>query len=290
MVITKLVLLEVGCMTERDGTGRDGTGQNGKEQMFFVMFEHRHCCFFFFIFHSLLSPSKPNIHRHPFSSLTHHNPPSPPSPHLVSEFSRILNDHRNPHHDLELSLNALSTQISTYLVEQVLKRCKNLGLSAHRFILWAKTIPGFRHSAESYHILIDILGSSKQYAVLWDFLIEMRESKCCDIGPEIFWVIFQVYSRANLPREAIQALNRMVEFGIKPSVHDLDQLLYTLCKRKHVNYLEALCKGGKVDEAYKIFREMGSNGVERDACTYSIFIRTYCEVDDLPPFMLSSSP
>ncbi|KAM2020171.1 hypothetical protein ACFX1T_022892 [Malus domestica] len=167
--------------------GRDGTGQNGTEQMFYVMFEHRHCYFFIFIFHSLLLPSKPNIHRHPFSSLTHHNPPSPPSPHLVSKFSRILNDHMNPHHDLELSLNALSTQISTDLVEQVLKRCKNLGLSAH-------------------------------------------------------------------------------------------------------SYLEALCKGGKVDEAYKIFREMGSNGVEPDACTYSIFIRTYCEVDDLPPFMLSSTP
>ncbi|KAM1059857.1 hypothetical protein ACFX2I_024444 [Malus domestica] len=111
------------------------------------------------IFHSLLSPSKSNAHRHPFSSLTHHNPPSPQSPHLVSEFSRILSNHRNPHHNLELSLNALSTQISTDLVEQVLKRCKNLRLSAHRFILWAKTIPGFRHSAESYHILIDILGS-----------------------------------------------------------------------------------------------------------------------------------
>ncbi|KAM2289463.1 hypothetical protein TB1_029659 [Malus domestica] len=161
------------------------------------MFEHRHCCFFFFIFHSLLSPSKPNTHRHPFSSLTHHNPPSPPSPHLVSEFSRILSDHRNPHHDLELSLNALSTQISTDLVEQVLKRCKNLGLSAQRFILWAKTILGFRHSAESYHILIDILGSSKQYAVLWDFLIEVREFKCCDIGPEIFWLIFQLNCSSN---------------------------------------------------------------------------------------------
>ncbi|KAM1188514.1 hypothetical protein ACFX2J_024313 [Malus domestica] len=70
------------------------------------------------IFHSLLSPSKSNAHRHPFSSLTHHNPPSPQSPHLVSEFSRILSNHRNPHHNLELSLNALSTQISTDLVEQ----------------------------------------------------------------------------------------------------------------------------------------------------------------------------
>ncbi|KAM1264597.1 hypothetical protein ACFX2J_034380 [Malus domestica] len=62
-------------------------------------------------------PPNPTL-RHPFSSLTHYNPPYPPSPHLVSEFSRILSDHINPQHDLELSLNALSTQISPYLVEQ----------------------------------------------------------------------------------------------------------------------------------------------------------------------------
>lgn len=185
----------------------------------------------------------------------------------MNEISRILSDHRNPHHDLELSLNAWSTQISPNLVEQVLKRCKNLGFSAHRFFLWAKTIPGFQHSDDSYHILIDILGSSGQYALLWDFLIEMRESKCCEIGPEIFWVIFRVYSRANLPRDAIRAFNRMVEFGIKPSVHDLDQLLYTLCKRKHVKHAQE-------------FFDKVESGFELSAKTYSILMRGWGDICD----------
>jgi hypothetical protein len=57
-----------------------------------------------------------------------------------------------------------------------LKRCNHLGFSAHRFFLWAKSIPGFQHSDESFHILVEILGRSKQFAILWDFLIEMRES------------------------------------------------------------------------------------------------------------------
>lgn len=32
------------------------------------------------------------------------------------------------------------------------------------------------------------------------------------------------------------------------------------------SYLEALCKGGNLDEAYKIFQEMDSNGIDNDAC------------------------
>ncbi|KAF5464325.1 hypothetical protein F2P56_014409 [Juglans regia] len=205
--------------------------------------------------------------------------------------------------------------MSTNLVEQVLKRCKNLGFSARRFFLWAKTIPGLEHNFENYQILVDILGSSKQFAILWDFLIEIRKARCCEINPKIFWVVFKVYSGANLPEDAIRAFNRMVDFDIKPGVDDLDQLLYVLCKRKHVrqaqqffdkvksglvlnaktytilmggwgdicepnearklfdemlergckvdvsaynSLLEALCKGGNVDEAYKMFREMDS--------------------------------
>ncbi|KAK9950246.1 hypothetical protein M0R45_005747 [Rubus argutus] len=47
------------------------------------------------------------------------------------------------------------------------------------------------------------------------------------------------------------------------------------------SYLEALCKGGNLDEPYKIFQEMDSNGIDPDACTYSIFIRAYCEANDI---------
>ncbi|GAB2227761.1 hypothetical protein Droror1_Dr00009588 [Drosera rotundifolia] len=46
-------------------------------------------------------------------------------------------------------------------------------------------------------------------------------------------------------------------------------------------FLEALCKGGYVEEAYRLFREMGSKGVKPDAGTYGLFIRAYCEGDDV---------
>lgn len=216
----------------------------------------------------------------------------------MNEISRVISDHRNPHHDLELSLNTFSNQISANLVEQVLKRCKNLGFSAHRFFLWAKNIPDFKHSVESYHILVDVLGSGRQFAILWDLLLEMRESQCCEISPDIFWVIFRAYSRANLPRDAIRAFNRMVEFGIKTTIHDLHQLLYALCKRKHVKdahqffdkvkdgfdpsvkTYSILIRGwgdiGDKDEARKLFDEMIDRGCSLDVQAYNSYLEALC--------------
>ncbi|CAK7344463.1 unnamed protein product [Dovyalis caffra] len=217
------------------------------------------------LFHSLCT-SKSHIHRHPLSTLTPLNQ-NPPLPDLVNEISRILSDHRNPHHDLESSLNKFSSKISTNLVEQVLKRCKTLGFSAHRFFLWAKRIPGFEHSKESYHILVDVLGASRQFAILWDFLIETRESQDFKINPEIIWLVFRSYSRANLPNDAIRAFDRMTEFGLKPSVDDLDKLLYVLCKSKNVKCAQE-------------FFDRVKHKFEANAKTYSILVRGWGDIGE----------
>lgn len=102
---------------------------------------------------------------------------------------------------------------------------------------------------------------------MWDLLIDVRDSKCCDISPEIFWIVFRAYSRANLPRDAIRAFNRMVEFGVKPCVHDLDQLFHALCKRKHVKH------------AHEFFHKVKS-GFEPNVKTYSILIRGWGDIGD----------
>lgn len=197
-----------------------------------------------------------------------HSSSCPLLPDLVNEISRVLSDHRQPHHDLEHSLHPFSSQISTNLVEQVLKRCNKLSSSAHRFFLWAKSIPDFQPSEESYHILLEILGSSKQFAILWDFLVEIRESRCCEIKSEIFWLIFRAYSRADLPGGAIRAFLRMHEFGVKPVIHDFDNLLFILCKKKHVKH------------AQKFFDESKSS-FKLSAKTFSILIRGWGDIGDL---------
>lgn len=219
---------------------------------------------------TLHQPPKPNSLRFFFSTLPHDPPPPPPPPpELVNEISRVLSDHRNPKDDLEHTLTVYSPKLSSNLIEQVLKRCKNLGFPAHRFFLWARRVPGFEPSSESYHILVEILGSSKQFALLWDFLIKAGEYNYFEIGPKVFWIVFRAYSRANLPSEAIRAFNRMVEFGVKPSFDDLDQLLHSLCDRKHV------------EQAQEVFdKAKHCYGFAPSAKTYSILVRGWARVRD----------
>ncbi|GFZ04084.1 pentatricopeptide repeat (PPR) superfamily protein [Actinidia rufa] len=245
-----------------------------------------------------------NHHHHrPFSSQSLSaqplDPDQIPSSELVNELSRILSDFRNPHHDLHSALDSFSPKISTILVEQVLRRCKNLGFSAHRFFLWARRFPGFEPRNESYRILVDILGSSRQFPLIWDFLVEMKETWRCEISQEIFWVIFRAYSRANLPADAIRAFDKMGDFGIEPGNDDVDELLYALCKWKHVRHAQIffdriklelvpnaktyriLMSGwgdiGESDEARKMFDEMLERGCSVDLLAYNCILQSLCK-------------
>ena len=155
------------------------------------------------------------------------------------------------------------------------------------------------HSKESYHILVDILGSSKQFPLLWDFLSEIKENQCCEISPEIFWLIFRAYCRANLPGDAIRAFHKMGDFGVKAGIVDVDQLLYVLCKRKHVKQAQEffdrinvevmpnaktysiLMRGwgdaGDAGEARKLFEEMRERGCAVDVVAYNSLLEALCK-------------
>ncbi|KMT00684.1 hypothetical protein BVRB_9g219730 [Beta vulgaris subsp. vulgaris] len=227
----------------------------------------------------------------------------PVSPNDVNDISRVLSDFRAPHHDIESALSPFSSKLSTNLVEQVLKRTKNLGFSAHRFFLWAKKFPGFQPNVTSYKILIDVLGTSKQFPLIWDLLSEMKSIENFELCPEIFWVIFGAYCRANLPIDAIRAFNRMDEFGIRPNLNDVDHLLYLLCRKKFVKdarefFDEVKCEFdpsvksytilirglgdiGDSGEARKVFDEMLERGCVVDVPAYNSLLEALCNGGDL---------
>lgn len=239
--------------------------------------------------------------EHPYSSLSQPDPS--PSSQDVNEICRLLSDYRKPQHDLESHLGIFATKISTSLVEQVLKRCKNLGFSAHRFYLWARNLPGFSHSTDMHHILIDGLGNSREFPFIWDFISEIKETGDAEIDRKVFWIIFRAYSRANLPNDAIHAFNRMIDFGVKPNIDDLNYLLYALCKRKHVKNAHhffdkvkleyqgsaksysILIKGwgdaGNCLEARNLFAEMLERKCSLDVVAYNSLLESLCKAGNI---------
>lgn len=120
----------------------------------------------------------------------------------------------------------------------MLQRSCHLAFSAHRFFIWAQHLPDFKHTKRSYHILVYILGSSKQFPLLWDFLAETKRGAVFEIEFEIFSHVIRAYCRADLPADAIRAYNKMVDFGIKPDIDYLNKLLYFLCKGSNVKHAQ----------------------------------------------------
>lgn len=234
-----------------------------------------------------------------------HSATLPQLPHLpadsnmcIGDICRILSDFRGAHHDIESALAPFSKYLSTNTVNQVLKRCRNLGLSAHRFFLWVQKVSTFSLTQESHQILMDILGSSKQFPFIWDLLSEMRDGSI-KITPDIFWVIFRSYAKVNLPADAIRAFNRMPEFGLQPRIEDLDKLLSFLCRNHQASYAQEFfdkVKGdfpvgsktysiimqgwgelGNPDKALQMFDEMLKRGCPLDVVAYNTILASLCK-------------
>ncbi|XP_078432322.1 pentatricopeptide repeat (PPR) superfamily protein [Wolffia australiana] len=214
----------------------------------------------------------------------------------VNDICRVLSDYRGPQHDLESALSSYSGKISSDLVDQVLKRCKHLGLSSHRFFLWASRLQGFNHRAISYHILVDVLGSCKEFPLIWDLLWEMRDGGL-EIRKEVFRIIFRSYCRAGLPADTVRAFKKMKEFGVKPDIDDFHHFLTNLCHNGFMKEAQEafenwksdftispktyciLMKGwgdqGKPDEAQKLFDDMLNNSTP-DAIAYNTLMGCLC--------------
>ncbi|GLJ27961.1 hypothetical protein SUGI_0549100 [Cryptomeria japonica] len=183
-----------------------------------------------------------------------------------SATSRILSDYRRAHHDLEAALNGCCVKLSEDLVEQVLKRCCNLWLSAYRFFVWAGKQPGYNHSGESCTVMVDILGKVRQFDTIWDLLIKMN-NQGLPIPRKIFTIVVKRYARAQLAQEAIHAFRRMRDFGCEPVIEDFNALLSALCKNKLVSH------------AHEIYDEVGVT-FPSDMRTYNILIKSWGEIGD----------
>lgn len=216
----------------------------------------------------------------------------------VNVICRVLSDHRHPHHDLESALAKLPFVISTDIVEQVLKRCKGLVVSAHRFFFWTEKLPNFAHSTNSYYILVEILGRSRHFPLIWDIFYDRRD-RGHEIGKKFFWLLFRAYCRARLPNDAVRAFGKMKDFGIDPDIDDFHQILLNLCgnglmdsamdifrnwNSVDVKSFSILMKGW-VDsknpaEAVKVFDEMMIRSVP-DVIAYNTFIGALCKCGEL---------
>ncbi|XP_010512307.1 PREDICTED: pentatricopeptide repeat-containing protein At3g60050-like isoform X2 [Camelina sativa] len=173
--------------------------------------------------------------------------------------------------DTKSALDELNVRVSGLLVREVLvgflrnlsydnnkTRCAKL---AYRFFVWSGEQGCFRHTVNSYHLLMKIFAECGEYKAMWRLVDEMVQDglpttartfnllicSCGEAGVKQYKLIEWVYEQ-------------MLEDGFSPDVLTYNILLWT-------NY-----RLGKMDRFDKLFDEMARDGLSLDCYTYNILL------------------
>ncbi|KAK7351099.1 hypothetical protein VNO77_10282 [Canavalia gladiata] len=198
---------------------------------------------------------------------------------------------------LDTALNQTGVRVSPDLVENVLERFENAGMSAFRFFEWAEKQRNYSHTIKAYHLMIESLAKIRQYQIMWDLVNAMRKKGMLNV--ETFCIMMRKYARANKVDEAVYTFNVMDKFGVSPNLAAFNGLLSALCKSKNVRkaqeifdvmkgrfmpdsktysiLLEGWGKIPNLPRAREVFREMVCAGCNPDVVTYGIMVDILCK-------------
>ncbi|XP_027338422.1 pentatricopeptide repeat-containing protein At1g77360, mitochondrial [Abrus precatorius] len=199
---------------------------------------------------------------------------------------------------LDTALNQTGVRVSPDLVENVLRRFENAGMSAFRFFEWAEKQRSYSHPIKAYHLMIESLAKIRQYQIMWDLVNAMRQKGMLNV--ETFCIMMRKYARANKVDEAIYTFNVMDKYDVSPNLAAFNGLLSALCKSKNVRkaqeifdamkgrfvldsktysiLLEGWGKAPNLPRAREVFREMVRAGCDPDVVTYGIMVDILCKV------------
>ncbi|KAJ0253719.1 putative pentatricopeptide repeat-containing protein [Hirschfeldia incana] len=216
----------------------------------------------------------------------------------VEKIYRILRNHHSRVPKLELALTESTIDLlRPGLIPRVLNRCGDAGNLGYRFFLWASKQPDYHHSHEVCRSMVKILSKMRQFGSVWALLEEMKNHNPHLIEPELFVVLMRRFASANMPKKAVEVLDEMPKYGIRPDESVFGCLLDALCKNGYVeeasevldgmrerfppnlrcftSLLYGWCREGKLVEAKEVLVRMKEAGVEPDVVVYTNLLSGY---------------
>jgi pentatricopeptide repeat protein len=162
------------------------------------------------------------------------------------------------------ALDSRGFRVSNSLVMQILKRFSNDWVPAFGFFTWAKTQTPYVHSPEVYNLMVDILGKSKEFDLMWDLVKEMKGLEGY-VTLHTMTKVMRRFAKCGKHEDAVEAFRRMGEFGVEKDTVALNKLL------------DALVKGQSIELAHNVFCEFKSS-VPLSSASFNILIHGWCKV------------
>ncbi|KAJ1417953.1 Tetratricopeptide-like helical domain superfamily [Sesbania bispinosa] len=187
--------------------------------------------------------------------------------------------------------------LSQNLIDRMLYRYKDDWKSALGIFKWASSRSNFKHSPESYDMMVDILGRMKVMEKLRDLLEEMRQQSLITLNT--IAKVMRRFVGAGQWADAVRIFDDLQTLGLEKNTESMNLLLDTLCKEKFVEqareiflelkqhiapnahtfniFIHGWYKVGRVDEAYWTIQEMKGYGCRPCVISYSTIIQCYCQ-------------
>ncbi|KAK7345937.1 hypothetical protein VNO77_16553 [Canavalia gladiata] len=219
----------------------------------------------------------------------------------VEAISKILKESYSSAELVAPALDGHGFQISNSFVDQVLKRFSNDWITAFGFFEWAKSQTGYTHSSQQYNLMVDILGKSKKFDLVWELVEEMAQIEGY-VTLDTMVRVMRRLAKARKHQDAIEAFRRMGEFGVKKDTAGLNAIVDALVKGDSVEHahnvllefkssiplnshsfnvlMHGWCKARNFDKARKVMEDMKEHGFSPDVFSYTTFIEAYCHEKD----------
>ncbi|TXG70904.1 hypothetical protein EZV62_005839 [Acer yangbiense] len=218
---------------------------------------------------------------------------------------RILDilQHDGPGFDSKTSLSELGIRVSGALVREVLlrilinidyakkTRCAKLG---YKFFVWCGQQENFRHTPNSYHLIMKIFADCEEFKAMWRLVDEMIENGFPTTA-RTFNILICTCGEAGLAKRVVERFIKSKTFNYRPFKHTYNAVLYALLILKQYKLIEwvyqqmsdeghhpdiltyniILCakyRLGKLDQFHRLLDEMGTNGFSPDIHTYNILL------------------
>ncbi|PQQ06051.1 pentatricopeptide repeat-containing protein [Prunus yedoensis var. nudiflora] len=182
----------------------------------------------------------------------------------IDKVCRILkNGYPSPENAVQ-ALDGCVLDLSNSLVERVLRRFSNEWVPAFGFFTWAKAQTGYRHPPEVYNSMVDILGKSENFELMWEMVEEMVQIGGGYVTLDTMSKVMRRLARAGRYKEAIDAFRGITQFGVSKDVLSLNTLMGALVKER------------SVEHAHEVFLEFNES-IPLNSQTFNVLIHGWCK-------------
>ncbi|KAL4573865.1 hypothetical protein LXL04_020685 [Taraxacum kok-saghyz] len=186
--------------------------------------------------------------------------------------------------------------ISDNLISHLLHRFKDDWKSSLAIFKWAESQKGHTPLPNSYAIILDTLGKSKQIEKMMSLLTQTPHH---DVTLTSISKVMRRLCGAGKWQKAVKIFDDLNTFGLQKNTESMNLLLDTLCKENKVEqarkiflelkscipptphtfniFIHGWCKVNRVEEAHWTIQEMKGYGFSPSVITYSTIIKSYCQ-------------